>query len=244
MIRRSRAVWSGLVWMSLMLLAGAGGRSYANGPTEQDANDLRWDPAGRFAFTWDSIELSSKAMNPDTAEGAGPSVPTRTLDISVKLDILDANNLMALHVAEPEALQLVDEAGAPVRWVPQEPPRRRFYERFKPGYRWTDPRDYILEEGPWGLTVHVELDPNQPLPSLLSAVRGHVYAMYAEDVIEVDVPFAQTASTIIVARIEVFDPNSGWMDVGHDLQIRVLSASMPCNHVGYHTEVRATSGSM
>ncbi len=68
--------------------------------------------------------------------------------------------------------------------------------------------------------------------------------MYAEDVIEVDVPFAQTASTIIVARIEVFDPNSGWMDVGHDLQIRVLTAYAECNRVSYRTEVRATSGSI
>ncbi len=196
----------------------------------------------RFAFSWDAIEFSSKAVNPDTISDTGGTDWTRTLDISANLDILDANNLAALYVKVPEVIDVTDETGSQVQCVSQEPPSKRFYQRLISDYKWAGKR--VREPKSWSLTISMELDPNQPFPSLLSVVRGYICAIYAEDVIEIDVPFVQTASTIIVRRIEVIDPNSGWIDVGHDLEIRVLTAQRECRSVYYETDVRATSGSI
>ena len=55
------------------------------------------------------------------------------------------------------------------------------------------------------LTIQLYLDPNGAVPSVLSQVKGYVYALYAEDVIEVDIPY---------------EPVGQWIDVVPDMEIQ------------------------
>ncbi len=208
----------------------------------ESTSDPNWVLAERFRFTWDSVELSSRVTNPDASENAELVVPTRAVDISVALEILDTNDLVAMYVERPQILSVVDGLGRPVQCVPQGTSGVRAYERVE--WRSVSEGGHLVSKlQPSTLTVHLELEPNQPLPLMLSAVRGQVCAVYAEDVIEADVPFAQTVFTLL-DRPAGFDPNEGWIDVGHDLRIRVRTANAAFGHAWYQTEVSATSGAV
>ncbi len=208
----------------------------------QNWNDPNADLEERFRFTWDSVELSTKIENPGTSEDAKAMVPTRTFDIPVTLDILDANDLIAMYVDEPQILYVADGTGAPVKWTAQQTQSARAYQRVKWGYVWEATRP-VKKLQPSALNVHVELASNQPVPSSLSTIHGYVYAIYADEVIEVDVPFAQTVFTY-TGRPPTPDPNEGWIDVAHDLMIRVLTVATMGTCVWYETEVKATSGTV
>ncbi len=56
------------------------------------------------------------------------------------------------------------------------------------------------------------LDPNQPVPAILSRVEGTICTLYAEDVIEGDIPFEVTGE---------------WIDINENIQISVSATTPP-----------------
>ncbi len=196
-----------------------------------EPNDVRWDLAEGFAFAWDSVELSAKSLNPAQNAEADSSVSERTLTIYGTLDILDANDLVAMHIEDPVIFAVRDADGNDVALELAPPQRVRQYEELKYFY----PKVY-----PFDLSVRVHPAADQVLPSELSSLQGYVHAMYAEDVIKVDVPLVQTAVEWVNAPF--YDPLIGWITVAPDLQIRVLDAYMAGDYFEYYTEVRSPTG--
>ena len=175
-----------------------------------EPNDLRWDLAEKFEFRWTSAELSAKVVN-----GASSSLVERTLIISGVLGILDDEGVVSIDVNDPAIIEVLDRDGNAVQYQANQSSSARCYQ----GLGWRS----SLEGGklipqywhPFTLTLRLSDDPNQPVPSSLTLLKGYVYVLYADDVISFDVPF---------------DPNSGCheMETAPDLQVCVDSETPPC----------------
>jgi hypothetical protein len=125
-----------------------------------------------------------------------PHAPARTVSISVKLEILDTNDLLAVDVSGPVVFGLLDHHGNPVQWLGDPPGNTRDYH--KVGMEITvEGASHIDRMMPCATSVELPLDPSRPLPSSLSSVKGYLYALYVDEIIEVDIPY---------------DPNGGWVD--------------------------------
>lgn len=150
-----------------------------------DPNDLRWDLSGGFKITWDSAELSGRAVNP-AGKAKDLAASPRTLNVSATLDILDANDLVAMCIATPVAFAAIDEEGNDVE-LEGVPTDLRLYEELRLS------EVPVFRVYPFTLSIRVQFADGQVLPSTLSSLRGYIYAMYAEETIKVAVPFVETA---------------------------------------------------
>jgi len=171
----------------------------------EDPNELRWDLASGFDFDWDSVELSGK-----TLKGTDPRAAARSLIISAAIKILDTNDLVGVDTTCLGIVSVRDENNDEVRCLSREYRFLHRYEQVRWGYAGGNSfRDTLL---PSAFAFIMELAPDQPAPSLLSRVEGYIYALYAEDTIEVNVPFG---------------PPRDWINVTTDLRIAVLKDTPP-----------------
>jgi len=181
------------------------------GSTHQDfaePNDLRWDLAEKFAFVWNSAELSSTVTNSIGSDNEGSLGAAHTLTIFVSLDVLDSNDLVAMEVSNPVLFAMADGSGSVIGIQAGETDGIREYQEVKSVYVREAHRSYFQVQ-PAGFQLELAFDPNHPAPSSLSRVEGYVYALYAQE-IEVDVPF---------------DPN-GWVDCEGDLGLMICVDGM------------------
>jgi hypothetical protein len=161
-----------------------------------EPNDLRWDLADRLKFRWSWAELSARAVNPAADGKPDPRASGPKLTISAGLTVYVSEGRLSVDVANPVVFEALAENGKPLAW-----------QEYPPG----DVRRYPLiglSYAPSGMTVELPLDPNRPMPSSLTSVRGFVYALYVDDIIKLDVPY---------------DPDGGWLEfeAAPDLMIRV-----------------------
>ncbi len=181
--------------------------STAAGQPNVEPNDLRWDLADNFEFQWTTVDLSTKVIRGDVFDSY-----ERTLTITGELRLFDNEGLVSFEQEQPRVLSVSDGQGnaAPCQFA-----------RGATG-RWYRNNVWPLDVGPLGLgvgsfTLRMFLvdNPKEPVPSLLTELKGHIYFLYAEDVLLVDVPF---------------DPNGGWreFEAAPDLQICVDPATPPC----------------
>jgi hypothetical protein len=177
-------------------------------PVPADFNDLRWDLAKGFAFEWDSAELSAKVLR-----GADPNGPVRTITISARVDTF-TEGLVSIDVDTAGIVEALDEHGIAVNHQPDPLYAWRHY--LEDGWWWSGHQ--VSQPQAWysfALTLHLPDDPNQRVPSAISELKAYIYAVYADEVIAVDIPF---------------DPNYGWHDVkaAPGLMIRVDPTTPPC----------------
>ncbi len=240
---RNDEVRSKLGLVVLLLLACTLGRSYADGSRQAelnsflaerqyDPNELRWDLVDAFKVAWDSVELSARACNPVRETLNSASVP-RALTISATLDILDANDLVAVCVDAPVVVAAHDANGHDVA-LGLATSNTRLYDELR---RAVLPQGYVY---PFTFSIQVPFVDAQVLPPKLSSIQGYIYAMYAEDVIEADIPLEQTAVECVAPPF--YEPATGWINVAPDLQIRVLDAYVCGDYYEYDTEVRSLTG--
>jgi hypothetical protein len=176
-----------------------------------DLADLRWDLAQAFTFDWESAQLWSKVT-----KGASLDTVACTLIVSVKVGFLDANlpaGLVTIDTASPTVCEVFEESGNPVSQQTSQPSSDRRYEL---DWDYYEGRAYLLDElQPFDVTVPLAGDSGQPLPGSISLLKGYIYALYAEDAIEVDVPF---------------DPNAGCVEpeAAPDLMVCVDPKMPPC----------------
>ncbi len=215
---------------SLLLILGAGAAgSVAAGQGPPRPPRCTAPIGDRFAFVWDSVEVSSQVFSPSYPGSRDLHECARTLTVLGKVHVLDSNDLVGMQVVDPEVLQAVDSDGNDVPWspLPFGP-----YARYQPlRYEYPIPRDPsetpqpVLQ--PYDVSISLCLDPARALPPALSLLQWSVQAVYAEEVIEVDVPFA-AADT--------------WLEVAPGLQIRVARATLECCKYTYVTEVKHPDG--
>lgn len=183
----------------------------------------------RFAFVWDSVEVSAQVFSPSYTGPRNLHECARSLTVVGEVHVLDSNDLVGMQVVDPDVLQAVDSDGNDVSWAPLPSRPLRQYQQLK--YEWPDPRDPseplrpVLQ--PYDVSVSFCLDPTQELPSALSLFQWSAQAVYAEEVIEVDVPFAKT---------------DDWLQVAPGVQIKVTKATIECCDYTYWTEVKHPDG--
>ncbi len=201
------------------------------GEGSDDPNRLGGDVTGRFAFVWDSVEVSSQVFSPSYAGVRDLYECARTLTVAGKIHGLDANDLVGMQVSDPDVLQVIDGEGNNVRWTPLPVRPIRQYQELK--YVWAVPQNPLATPGPvlqpYDVSVSFCVDPSQELPSSLSLFQWRAYAMYAEDVVEIDVPF---------------EASDDWLEVAPGVQIRVTKATVECCGYTYWTEVRHAGGTV
>jgi len=128
----------------------------------------------------------------------------RKLTFSLDLKILDSSNLVGLDVNHPVILTAVDGDSTDIRWLPRSYPVREY--RVAKGF------------GGWGsvqlprAVVQLILAPSQAIPASVAELTGYFHALYAEKVIEVDIPF---------------EPNHPWIDAAPNLRIAVAENTPP-----------------
>jgi len=197
----------------------------------EEPNDLRWDLTERLAVAWDSVELSVKLSKSLADEGAKSPAIKRTLTISGELQVFDTNDLIGIDANCPVAFEVLGGDGdvLPLAAAPQAGGRR--YQELDYYFPVWDPsrETWLQRAKPCEFLLCLNLDPNQPAPSSLSLLRGYVYVLYAEDIIEVNVPF-EASDEIIEAT--------------PDLEIVVSKAQFKCCAWEYTTWVRSKNGSV
>jgi hypothetical protein len=181
----------------------------ALGAVSADPNDLRRDLAKAFKFDWESAELSAKVV-----KGADPNAPLRTVIISVSLAIWDFKGLIILDVNCPGIRQVLDRDGKSVQYQVVQSDQTRCYDHRN--WHWDQGGTWLGEPlQPFNVMVRLASDPKQSVASSISQLTGYIYAVYADDVIKVDIPF---------------DPNYGWHEAKTipDLMFCVDPRTPPC----------------
>lgn len=136
-----------------------------------------------------------------------------------------------MQVSDPNVLEVVNGDGSDVRWTPLPARPIRQYQDLE--YAWgvpqpPAPRPQLVLQ-PYDVSVFFCVDLSQDLSSSLSLFQWCAYAMYAEDVIEVDVPFA---------------PSDDWLEVMPGVEIQVTKATVECCDYTYWTKVRHAGGTV
>jgi len=165
--------------------------------SSQDANELRWDLAESFTFSWKSAELSAKVVN-STQNGEGESnVPVHMLTVSASVDWnpLQAGGLVIIDVNTPQVCELLDEGGNPVQYRNAQSDQFRCYQDRKWYWAW-ESQAVATEPLCCTVKVHVCADANQTMPSTISVLKGYIWAIYADAVICVEVPFDPNCGSI------------------------------------------------
>jgi len=180
----------------IYLVIGIGTAGETLGAWGDDPNDLRWDLARRFGFTVESVQMSSTLDL--TQDGALSETARRVLTLSVGIRMLDSNDLAALDVDDPTILEVLGADGKTVgRLVRPFPPI------YKPVDLYVEAGSGRLGRGPSRFSLQLPFDPNQPVPASISALRGYLYALYAPDIIEADVPFKVGDFVRVLADLEI-----------------------------------------
>jgi len=202
------------------LLERSNGKLDAPSEDPSELSSLRWDLAKAFAFDWEAIELSSKV-----AQGADTSAPVRTVIVSVRLTVLDFKRLVILDTNSPGILEVLDQNGNPVECQAVGSNQTRRYDNRR--WYWDETGTYLAGAPEhFNLAARLSSDSKQSLASSISQLEGYVYAIYADEVIRVDIPF---------------DPNYGWHQTQAvpDLMLRVDPTTAPCPGPLQYTRISA-----
>lgn len=237
---RRKSGWSRCMGVILLLISGALSVPSVASERAGDPNEIGWDVTDRFAFVWDSVEVSSQVFNPSYTGVRDLYECQRRLTVVGKIHVLDSNDLVGMQVNDPTVLQVIGSDGNDVTWTPLPLCPLRQYQELEytwpvpqePPYRATNP---VLQ--PYDVSVSFCVNPSQrPLSSVslfqsssLSLFQWCASALYAEDVIEVDVPFAAS---------------DDWLEVAPGVQIRVTKATVECCDYAYWTTVKHPGGSV
>lgn len=174
-----------------------------------DVGDLRWDLAEAFGFEWKSTEVSAKIT-----DGTDPNTPLYTATVVVRPFVLDSKGLVALDLESPGVCEVLDQNGDALGFEPMQSDQSRRYD-FQhlswEGKIWNSLRFEQV------ISVKIRLSSTPVPPSICSIghIEGYIYAVYADDIVEIDIPF---------------DPNAGWNEFEPvpDLIFRIDSTTPPC----------------
>jgi hypothetical protein len=181
----------GFSWMAWAYEGGdcLGGSAVA---AATDTNDLRWDLAESFTFAWESVEFSARIARSGEDDVVGPDASTQTVSISVSVhwDLQKARNLVILDVNAPQVYEMYDEEGNRIEYQNAQSDQRRHYEDSQ--WSWSREGGACLRPktlGPFSVKVRLPGDTDQLVPPTISILKGYVWAVYADRVVAVDVPF-------------------------------------------------------
>lgn len=142
-----------------------------------DANEILWDSEDILVPNWDSLAVSRITRNPVESPEHDPVERDIVITVWGRVEILDPNNLIALDAQNSIHCQALDEQGNGVTL-------RHIGAPFEPRHCWD-----VLNTSPRPFTLQLQLDPNQVIPAELSQLDFYVYALYAQPLTVIDIPF-------------------------------------------------------
>jgi hypothetical protein len=169
-----------------------------------DANALYGNLREKLEVVCTSAIVSSEVTNAGQRLARDGNRLERKLTFSLDLKILDSSNLVGLDVNHPVILTAVDGGGTDIRWLPRSYPVREYRAAKGFGGRGSVQLPRAV--------VQLILAPSQAIPASVAELTGYFHALYAEKVIEVDIPF---------------EPNHPWIDAAPDLRIAVTVDTPP-----------------
>ncbi len=169
-----------------------------------DANTLHGKLRETLEVVCTSAMVSSEVTNAAQKLTRDRNKLERKLTFSLDLKILDSSNLVGLDVNHPVILTGVDGDGTNIRWLPRSYPVRQYRAAKGFGGRGSVQLPRAV--------VQLILAPSQAIPASVVKLTGYFHALYAEKVIEVDIPF---------------EPNHPRIDAAPDLRIAVTVDTPP-----------------
>ncbi len=146
-----------------------------------DANEVLWDSTASFAADWDSVAITRFSRNAAEYPENDPGERDIIITVSGKIEIRDANNLIALDARNSMLCQAIDDQGDGIMLRHVDSP-------FEPRHCWE-----ILNTSPRPFSLHLQLDPSQAIPTGVSQLDYYVYAFYAQPLTTFDIPFVPMA---------------------------------------------------
>ena len=143
----------------------------------EDLNEVRWDGPEVLDVTWDHVSITDTMPNPMIRPPLDPSHRTRAITLRGSVDVLDTTNMLGIDARTGVVCRVLDEQGAPVSLLGQLSP-------FEPSFCWAMQPDIAQT-----LELQFQLDPEQPVPSMLSQVDFYVYTLDCDVLTTVEVPF-------------------------------------------------------
>jgi hypothetical protein len=173
-------------------LRGAANPNDPNDPNEPapaaDVNEP-WDPAEHLVANWDQVSLTSRLYNPEMHPDIDPE-EQRSLSVSSDITVTDPNGLIGLSVI-PLGLLVQDQDGVEIindaSWM-----GHRWYQAPRTMNRPVGIGQWVEELRPYHVSMSVPIDPDRGYPVSLRYVEWSLYALVANEVNAVDIPFAPT----------------------------------------------------
>ena len=103
--------------------------------------------------------------------------------------------LVAIDVNSPQLTEVLDETGVPVPCQAASSAEHRQYQ--ESGWDWEPGQAFAPDKlTPFDVRIRLTGGSKQLLPSSLSHITGYVFALYADDIVEVEVPFDPSAECV------------------------------------------------
>jgi hypothetical protein len=164
-----------------------------------DANEVLWDSTASLAPNWDSVAVTRITKNPAEYAENAPGERDVVITVAGRVEVLDANNLIALDARNSVPCQAIDAQGNGIMLRHSAAP-------FEPRHCWE-----VLNTSPRPFTLQLQLDPSQAVPAALSKVDFYVYGLYAQPLTTIEIPF---------------EPMDDWMELWPGFRIIIETAQL------------------
>ncbi len=203
----SRKNFHFIVW-AMAALACASNGGFAASSTElhetpsaassASTKGLRWDLAEAFEFSWGAVELSTQLVNfaVKTSGQPNPDGPVAKVTMGVRWDRV--RSFVMFDVASAQIYELLDEDGRTIPYRNRQSDQNREYDNRN--WRWTGEGQAYLNPGgrqvSFDAKIQFPVEPNHAMPSGISSLRGYIWAVYADEIVDVKIPFDPNLGTV------------------------------------------------
>lgn len=147
------------------------------------ATDPEWSPSDCFVPAWEKVQLSTELSNPDEDPEVDEIASTQHLTVSINMYKAACESLVSdLTFIQPRNVRAVDEQGSGLSTDDVSSPFRHY----------SAPRESLsstMASRPPRLSLTFPMDPAEGYPSLLRELGLSFYALTAEYIQYIEVPF-------------------------------------------------------
>jgi hypothetical protein len=174
-----------------------------------DFNDVLGDVSDYFAARWKTVSTRNDVQSDD------PTTPFSRLTVEGMVDILDTTNLVGTDIVNSVLCRAIDGSGRELTLLNPVMP-------LDPKHCWDTQNPH-----PKPVTLELWLDPNEMGFNMLKQIDFYVYALFAQPLTVVNVPFAVMED---------------WQEIAPGLQVKIEEASSEAGICTYDIREKFSSG--
>ena len=156
------------------------------------ATDPEWNPSDCFVPAWEKVQLSTELSNPDEDPEVDEIGSTQLLTVSINMYKAACESLVSdLTFIRPHNVSAIDEQGKALSTDDASSPFRHY----------SAPRESLsstMANRPPRLSLTFPMDPAEGYPSLLRELGFSLYALTAEYIQYIEVPFRASDQWIAI----------------------------------------------